>query len=119
MIDFFNSPFYKRLKNYSVEVIKLSDVLRKKHNYSIANQLIRSGTSIGANITEGNCSGTKKEFIRYFEIALKSSNETRYWLEIIYKISTNSKNQIQRLLNETIELSKIIASSIITMRKKK
>jgi four helix bundle protein len=83
----------------------------------IIDQLLRSSTSIGANIIEGKSSSSKKEFIRYYEIALKSANETKYWI-CLYRDGIKNTPEIKELLNEAIEISKIIAASIIKLKKK-
>ena len=85
----------------------------------IINQLIRSLTSIGANIIEAKASNSKKEFARYFDIALKSANETKYWLYLLRDLDKADKIKIHEIINETIEISNILASSLLTMRKKK
>lgn len=83
----------------------------------MANQLIRSGTSVGANIFEAKACTTLKEYIRCFEMALKSANETTYWLILIGE-SKNCGREADRLMKECEEITKIISSSIITMKKK-
>ena len=86
------------------------------------NQLLRSGTSIGANIVEAKSSSSKKEFIKYYEIALKSANETKYWLCLMRdspKLQGMDKEEPPILIQEAIELSNIIASAILTMKGKK
>ena len=85
----------------------------------IINQLIRSLTSIGANIIEAKASNSKKDFARYFDIALKSANETKYWLYLLRDLDKADKIKIHEIINETIEISNILASSLLTMRKKK
>ncbi|MCD6233240.1 four helix bundle protein [bacterium] len=87
--------------------------------WSIIDQLIRSATSIGANVVEAKSSSSKKDYIHYFEIALKSANETKYWLIIIKETMPSSKEEIERLLNEIIELANILASGILTMKGKR
>ena len=59
------------------------DLPEKRVFWSISDQLVRSATSIGANIIEGKSASSKRDFIRYHEIALKSANETKYWLGLM------------------------------------
>jgi four helix bundle protein len=81
-------------------------------------QLLRSGTSIGANIIEAKSGGTTKDFRNFYTIALKSDNETKYWLCLIRDtILTNEKENINMLITEADELSKIIASIVINLQK--
>jgi four helix bundle protein len=70
---------------FSVEIINLVKKLKSEHETIISNQIGRSGTSIGANIREANYGQSKSDFISKLEIALKESNETGYWLELLYK----------------------------------
>ncbi len=71
--------------DFSVEIIELVKHLRSVHETIISSQIGRSGTSIGANIYEAQYAQGRKDFISKLEIALKESNETRYWLELLYR----------------------------------
>jgi four helix bundle protein len=117
----FKQEFIKRLLRFSLKIIKLCDSLRKERIFfSIIDQLIRSATSIGANVIEAKSSSSKRDYIHFFEIALKSANETKYWLVLVKEIvSEQYKKEIDRLLNEVIEISNIIASGVLTMKGKK
>ena len=88
----------------------------KNINYPIFQQLLRSGTSIGANVVEAISSSSKKDFINYYKIALKSSNETKYWLCLIKESIKCDKEKTDNLLKEAIEISKILASIIINTK---
>ncbi len=87
------------------------------HN-SILDQLIRSATSIGANSVEGGSGSSKKDFIKFYAIALKSANETKFWLCIIRETLKCDKEVLNRLLNEAIEIANIIASILKSARQK-
>jgi four helix bundle protein len=81
-------------------------------------ELIRSGTSIGANIKEAKSGSSTKDFKNFYTIALKSANETKYWLCLIRDtILSEEKDVINKLISEADELSKIIASIIINLQK--
>ncbi len=80
-------------------------------------QLTRAATSIGANVIEGKSGSSKKDWVRYLNIALKSSNETKYWLCLIRDTQDIDKVKINELIVEANELSKIIASIIINANK--
>ena len=84
----------------------------------VINQLIRSATSIGANVVEAKSSSSRRDYIKFFEIALKSANETKYWL-ILIKELVSDKNKAEELLAEVDEISKIIGSSVLTLKGKK
>jgi four helix bundle protein len=113
-----NQEFKNRVYKFSVDVIRFIGEASKEKKlfYSLVDQLIRSSTSIGANIIEAKSSSSKKEFIRYFEIALKSANETKYWLCLFRDALDLQHETIAVLLKEADEISKILASSILTMK---
>ena len=71
--------------DFSVQIINLVKQLKARHETVIANQIGRSGTSIGANIFEANYAQGKKDFVTKLEIALKEASETGYWLELLYR----------------------------------
>jgi four helix bundle protein len=75
----FKNEFNKRLIHFSLEIIKLCQEIRKDRNlWSISDQLIRSATSIGANVIEARALSSKLDYLKFFQIALKSTNETKY-----------------------------------------
>lgn len=75
----FKIEFDKRLKKFAIDIIIFCRELRKDRNiWEIADQLIDSGSSVGANVREAKSSSSKKEYIKFFEIALKSANETGF-----------------------------------------
>lgn len=82
----------------------------------VINQFLRSSTSVGANVIEAKSSSSKREFINYFQIALKSCNETKYWLCLIRDGMKINSTELNGLLKEADELSKILARSILTMK---
>jgi len=86
--------------------------------WSISDQLMRSATSIGANIIEGKSSSSKREFIKYFEIALKSANETKFWLCLLRDSKLSNPLLIAPLLKEAVEISNMLGSSILTLKGK-
>jgi len=116
----FKMEFKKRLINFSLEVIKLCEEIRKERNlWAIADQLIRSATSIGANVIEAKASSSKLDYLKFFQIALKSANETKYWLILIQESKSELKTKVSRLLKEADEISKIIGAGVLTMKGKK
>lgn len=105
---------------YALDVIKFIDNLNKK-DFSIqilSKQLLRSATSIGANIIEAQAGSTKKDFTNFFSYALKSANETKFWLGLFRDSHKADKTEVNRLLQETNELANILASSILTLKGK-
>jgi four helix bundle protein len=105
---------------YSIQIIKfLEDLPNKRTYWIIADQLLRAATSIGANIIEAKSASSRKDFIRFYEISLKSANETKYWLGLLRDATNADKQKIEQLLKEVQEISNILGSSLLTMKKKK
>ena len=105
---------------FSIDIIKFIETLPEKKVYwVISDQLLRSATSIGANIIEAKSASSKRDFIKFYEIALKSANETKYWLGLLRDASQADKIKIDQLLKEADEISKMLGSSLLTMKKKK
>lgn len=110
----------KRIYKYALDIIKFVDSLSKDSlTQVLANQLLRSGTSVTANIIEAQSSSSKKDFINFYTHSLKSANETKLWLGLIRDSKKGDKIKSELLLNETIEICKIIAASILTMKNKR
>jgi four helix bundle protein len=104
---------------FSIKTIKFLEALPEKRiNWAISNQLLRSATSIGANIIEAKSSSSKRDFIRFYEIALKSANETKYWLGLLRDALNVNGDDTRLLLQETEEISRMIAASLLTLKNK-
>lgn len=98
---------------FSLEIIEFTEQLEALRKYVIANQVLKSGTSVGANVREAQNAESKADFIHKMKIAAKEADETQYWLELCQK-SKNYPNceQLQRMIEEIIKIiSKIISSS--------
>lgn len=112
-----------KLRTYSLSLslLKFIDTLpNKKTFWVISDQLLRSGTSIGANIIEAKAASSKRDFIKFYTIALKSANETKYWLCLLRDgTKIKNKDQAEKLLKEVVELSNMLGASILTMKKKR
>lgn len=107
-----------RCYKFSINIIKLCDDLpNKRSSWVITDQLIRSSTSIGANVYEARSSSSKIEFKKYFEIALKSANESNYWLNLLKDLNLVDLSTINYLIQEVTELGNILGRSIITLKK--
>jgi four helix bundle protein len=115
------SPVYNikhRAFYFSRDIILLTG--RQKYNrvyFSLFDQLVRSSTSIGANLVEGIAGASKNDFIKFNIIALKSANETKYWLSLIKETLDIDKEDITDLIKEVNEIANIIASIIINAKK--
>jgi len=110
-----------RTYKFALDIIKLCRSFPEKRVYwVIGDQLLRSGTSIGANVVEAKASSSKKDFIKFYDIALKSANETKYWLCLLRDsdfIEIDSV-KLNKLLNEVDEICKMLGKSLITLKNK-
>ncbi|MDZ7611465.1 MAG: four helix bundle protein [Candidatus Moranbacteria bacterium] len=108
---------------FSLETIDLVSKLPNHRAYwVIQDQLLRSATSVGANIVEAKSSSSKKDFAKFYDIALKSANETKYWLCLLRDgtdYGKENKPRINQDLNEIEQISNMLASSLLTMKNKK
>lgn len=105
---------------FSKEVIRfVKDCKYDRIYYSIFDQLVRSATSIGANVVEGKAGSSKRDWKNFYVIALKSANESKYWLCLIRGTMPADKIKIETLLKEANEISKIIASIIVNAETKR
>ncbi|MBI5077197.1 four helix bundle protein [Candidatus Falkowbacteria bacterium] len=118
-----NSKFKIDLKlrcyKFSLTIITLADTLpSKRSSWIIIDQLIRAATSIGANLTEARSSSSRLEFKRFYEISLKSANETKYWLGLLRDTGLADKKVIDDLLQEAMELSNMLAAGVMKLKQK-
>lgn len=104
----------KRTFEFAKRIIKLSKALpNNSENRILSNQLVRSGTSIGANYREANETSTKKDFLFRMRICRKEAKETIYWLYLIKEINSDFSKRMGPITREAEELVKIIASIIV------
>ena len=104
--------------NFSVRIYNMSQFLNKeKHECKIADQIFRSGTSIGANLAEAQCAISRNDFLAKVYISLKECNETLYWLKLLYKTRLLVKPQFDSLYNDAEELMKLLTSITKSTRK--
>jgi four helix bundle protein len=120
----YNSKYKSDLKarcyKFSLNLISLVDSLPKeKSSWIIGDQILRSGTSIGANLVEAKASSSRLEFKKFHEIALKSANETKYWLELLKDSKKIDIPVADKLIGENIELANMIASGVLRLKGKK
>lgn len=113
----FKQQFKKRCFLFSIEILKSAEILRtERRNWILIDQLVRAATSIGANVVEGGSSISKKEFISYFQIALKSSSETLYWLALLQEVNPQKKDALAILIAECTELKKLITTIVLNTK---
>jgi len=103
----------ERSFQFALGVIKLVKILRDKREYIFADQILRSATSIGANVSEAGAGQSKKDFIAKMSIASKEARETRYWLRLI-KEGKIIENDLEYYLDEIEQLIKILTKIVKT-----
>lgn len=102
---------------FAARIVKLHDYLIKnKKGLTIAKQIIRSGTSIGANINEANYGQSTADFIAKMHIALKETAETEYWIKLLNMSEYIDEKMYNSLLEDCLELKRILVSSINTAK---
>jgi four helix bundle protein len=112
--------FKKRLYGFVLRLIEFIDTLPKDNvSRRIGDQLLRSSTSILGNYVEAQSAASKKEFVNYFNISLRSTNESKMWLALLRDSRRTKSESVQWFLCELDEFSKIFASSILTAKGKR
>lgn len=108
---------WKRSYKFSLDTIKLTAKLPRIVYFDIiTKQIIRSATSIGANIAKGSGAYQGKEFISYINIARKSAIETDYWLNLIKDLSTKEELEVKQLIKECDEIIRILSAIILKIK---
>ena len=102
---------------FAIRIVNLYKVLcEKRKEYVMAKQVLRAGTSIGANIAEAECAISRKEFLAKNHIAFKECAETKYWLELLQKTEFISLEEFNSLAGDCDEIYKILAAITKTTR---
>ena len=113
MVD---SPLLIKSKAFALEIIRVCNEIKRSQRESIlTNQLVRSGTSIGANIREAFYAHSKADFIAKLQIALKECSESEYWLELLFESGYYGDKSI---LDQCVEIKRILIASINTAKEK-
>ncbi|MBR7061842.1 MAG: four helix bundle protein [Clostridia bacterium] len=115
-----NNMIEEKSTKFAVKIIKLCKWLSvEKKEYIVSKQLLRSGTSIGANVAEAQQAQSAADFIAKNSIALKEAAETKYWLRLLKEADYIAPSEVDPVLAECIELEKILYTIIRTKRFKK
>ena len=117
MMNEIKNPVLDKSFNFSLKIIRLYKYLNDNKEFIISKQLLRCGTSIGANINESIAAQTKKDFITKMEIASKEARETKYWLRLLQESQLVNKDFGEYLL-DVEELIKILTSIVKTSQLK-
>ena len=111
--------YLQKSKKFAVRIVKLFQYLRNdKHEYVMSNQLLKSGTSIGANIAEAICAMSDKDFLAKIYIAFKECSETKYWLDLLYETSYLNNQEYSSIYADCEELRKLLSSITKTTKEK-
>ena len=105
-------------EDLAVDVYKMAQQLQLNKEFIITNQIIRSATSIGANISEAQFAQSKADFVTKFRIALKEANETRYWLRVLLRTENINQDVFENLANRCTNIIVKLIFSIKTATKK-
>ena len=106
-------------KKFAIKIVELCRRLKlERVEGDLINQLLRAGTSVGANIYEAQYAQGTKDFISKLEIALKECNESEYWLDLFWELGNISKEEFQCFESEIINLRRMLVSSVTTLKKK-
>jgi len=104
---------------FAVRIVNLYKYLKKQHGeYIISQQLIRSGTSIGAIVREAEHAESLKDFIHKLSIGLKEANESKYWLDLLFATDFITKKMFDSLNKDCEELLKLLTASVKTSKRK-
>ena len=107
-------------KEFAIRIINLCKLLQcERHEFIMTKQIMRSGTSIGANISEAEFAISKKDFHAKMYIALKESVETMYWLELLVRTNYITQKEYESINNDCLELKKMLLSITKTTKEKK
>ena len=96
--------------DFSIYIVNLCDGIKGKS--AIVNQLLRSGTSIGANVAEAQQAQSTLDFVSKMSISLKEASETKYWIKLLFATNYLTESESTSILNDCIELEKILVSII-------
>ena len=111
------NPLVDLSKAFAVDILLLcSEIKENRRSNSLINQLLRSGTSIGANIHEANYAASRSDFINKLQIAMKECYETEYWLDIFHEAKILTEEEHRHLFAQCSKIRKILTASITTAK---
>ena len=103
--------------DFAVRIVKLYKFLKKEHNeFILSQQIVRSGTSVGALIREAEHGESLKDFIHKLTIGLKEANESKYWLDLLYATEFITKKMYDSMNKDCEELLKLLTASVKTSK---
>ena len=112
-----NSVLKDKSRAFAIRIVKLYKYLQdEKREYVMSKQILRSGTSIGANIHEAYFGQSRKDFKSKMQIALKEASETEYWLNVLIDTEFLGRDESETIMNDCIELAKMLHSTVKTCK---
>src|SRR3989344_8364402 len=113
----YKQQLLNRVTQYGRDSIKFTESLPNKRScWVIGDQYLRSGTSVGANVVEAQASSSKRDFVNFLTHALKSANESKYWLILLEDVDGANQAELKRLIKETDEIARILGSTIMKLK---
>lgn len=113
------SELREKSKDFAKEIVVLCRDIKKEYRDTVlTNQLLRAGTSIGANIYEAQYAQGTKDFISKFEIALKECHESEYWLELLYETGYIKVDKYKKIQNDCGAIRRMLIASVKTLKQK-
>lgn len=111
-------PITERTFEFAVRIVKLCQVLSHAAgvNQPLVRQLIRSGTSVGANVEEAQAAQSRADFIHKMQIALKELRETRYWLRLLVATDLVTEARLKGLIDESEELVRVMSKIVVSAK---
>ncbi|MBQ3707801.1 MAG: four helix bundle protein [Clostridia bacterium] len=114
-----DSILRSKAKEYAIQIVLLCRTMKKNgEEAALIQQLLRAGTSVGANLHEAQYAQSTKDFISKLEIALKECNESDYWIELLHEVGSIPEDDFHALHDRIIELRRMLVSSVRTMKDK-
>ena len=114
-----NSILCERSYSFALRIVKLCKKLREMREYIFADQILRCGTSIGANLAESKCAQSRADFLAKVSISYKESNECLYWLNLLADSEILSRELLEPLIDECCEIVKMLSATQLTMKKQR
>lgn len=113
-----SNPVVKKSFEFAIQVVKAYKFLcNEQKEFVLSNQLLRSGTSIGANVKEAVRAETKADFVHKMQVALKEASESEYWIELLEQTDYFNDKQARILLEKCREVIRLLTSIIVTAKK--
>jgi len=109
---------YDKSKQFALGIIALCSELREKGEYIMSKQILKSGTSIGANYCEAVCAESPQDFIHKVSISIKEANETYFWLDLLHESNHIDNDRFSLMSSQVEELYKMLNSSAITVKQR-